>query len=252
MGQIWKVSIEAKVAASMYTCSSRTSSSPLRSLFKRTPILCAAHGLMPDFDIFKGLWKFAGKSKLSFVFLIYQAQPLSFFYQAQYLAFWQPSGFMTGSVHFHVSNSRSNFLLFWSNSRSGLTGCVHGQLASLQLKISFNLRFSCKKVSALVSSLKTNDCATQPFQSLQIFKEISVKICWSWIWNCACARWNLLGKQFDGPEDPVCHADLTFLPQTTLSGPSFLPIRLFGETPRGQNTSSLFFRNLQSAFNGYM
>ena len=73
MGQIWKVSIETKVDASMYTCSSRTSSSPLR-----TPILCAAHGLMHDFDIFKGLWKFAGKSKLSFVFLIYQAQPLSF------------------------------------------------------------------------------------------------------------------------------------------------------------------------------
>ena len=97
------------------------------------------------------------------------------FYQAQYLAFWQPSGFMTGSVHFHVSNSRSIFLLFWSNSRSVLTGCVHGQLASLQLKISFNLRFSCKKVSALVSSLKTNDCATQPFQSSRFSKKFPSK-----------------------------------------------------------------------------
>ena len=103
------------------------------------------------------------------------SQFFAFFYQAQYLAFWQPSGFMTGSVHFHVSNSRSNFLLFWSNSRSGLTGCVHGQLASLQLKISFNLRFSCKKVSALVSSLKTNDCATQPFQSSRFSKKFPSK-----------------------------------------------------------------------------
>ena len=120
MGQIWKVSIETKVDASMYTCSSRTSSSPLR-----TPILCSAHGLMPDFDIFKGLWKFAGKSKLSCFFNLSSStsQFFVFFYQAQYLAFWQPSGFMTGSVHFHVSNSRSIFLLFSSNSRSGLTGC---------------------------------------------------------------------------------------------------------------------------------
>ena len=249
MGQIWKVSIETKVDASMYTCSSRTSSSPLR-----TPILCSAHGLMPDFDIFKGLWKFAGKSKLSFVFLIYQAHPLSFLLflsssiSSLLAALWLYDRFCSFScielkIYFFTFLIK---LKIWPDRLCSRAACFVAAQNFLQLEIQLQKSFrSCQFP-------QNQRLCNAAFSILQIFKEISVKICWSWIWNCACARWNLLGKQSDGPEDPVCHADLTFLPQTTLSGPSFLPIRLFGETPRGQNTSSLFFRNLQSAFNGYM
>ena len=93
-----------------------------------------------------------------------------------------------------------------------MTGSVHGQVAFVAAQNFFQLQIQLrKKFPSLVRSLKTNDCATQ--RAFSIFpKDIFFKICRSLIWKFACAMWNLLGKQCDGPEDPVCHADLTFLP----------------------------------------
>ena len=87
------------------------------------------------------------------------------------------SGFMACSV----LNSRPQDFYQYQDYPACVTSSIHGQVASLhffsflQLKSSANLRFSCgnsaKKFPRLVRFLKTSDCATHCFQSLQILKK---------------------------------------------------------------------------------
>ena len=90
---------------------------------------------------------------------------------------------------------------------------VHGHQVAFQLFFWLQSSSACAKSFLPVSSLKTNDCATQRAFSTWIFNfpKYFAKAR-NPIWNLARAMWNVLCKQCNGPEDPVCHEDLTFRP----------------------------------------
>ena len=91
------------------------------------------------------------------------------------------------------------------------------KFTDIRLLFNFFFDFRAPPVAQKVSSLSVlwKPMIAQhsaPFQSefsisLKYFAKVRNPI-----WNLACAMWNVLCKQCDGPEDPVCHEDLTFRP----------------------------------------
>ena len=91
------------------------------------------------------------------------------------------------------------------------------KFTDIRLLFNFSFDFRAPPVAQKVSSLSVlwKPMIAQhsaPFQSeFSISPKYFAKVR-NPIWNLACAMWNVLCKQCDGPEDPVCHEDLTFRP----------------------------------------
>ena len=91
---------------------------------------------------------------------------------------------------------------------------VHGHQVAFQLFFWLQSSSGCAKSFLRLSVLWKPMIAqhSAPFQSeFSISPKYFAKVR-NPIWNLACAMWNVLCKQCDGPEDPVCHEDLTFRP----------------------------------------
>ena len=91
------------------------------------------------------------------------------------------------------------------------------KFTDIRLLFNFSFDFRAAPVAQKVSSLSVlwKPMIAQhsaPFQSeFSISPKYFAKVR-NPISNLACAMWNVLCKQCDGPEDPVCHEDLTFRP----------------------------------------
>ena len=81
-------------------------------------------------------------------------------------------------------------------------------IATQLQRFSFQFSVAAQKVSFFSCQIQWL-CNTPRLFNLHIAKYIQN---WQKLPSFGCAMWNLLGKQCDRPEDPVCHADLTFLP----------------------------------------
>ena len=96
---------------------------------------------------------------------------------------------------------------WWSAWSSRTSGCFSTFLLTSEL---LRLRKKVSSLSVLWKPMIAQHSA--PFQSeFSISPKYFAKVR-NPIWNLACAMWNVLCKQCDGPEDPVCHEDLTFRP----------------------------------------